>query len=73
MRYLQKAVILFSGCTFCILLAAPGLHAAGNTVWQIGTFDQSSHEFNNSAPVGNAEYNPAFTIGKSKTHDWPGR
>ena len=73
MRYLQKAVILFSGCTLCILLAAPGLHAAGTTVWQIGTFDQSSHEFNNSAPVGNADYNPVFTIGKSKTDDWPGR
>ena len=73
MRYLRTAIILFSGCTLYLLLAAPGLHAASNTVWQIGAFDQSSHEFNNNAPVGNADYNPVFTIGKSTTTDWPGR
>ncbi len=73
MRHLRKAVILFFGCTLPVLLAARSSSAAGNTVWQIGTFDQSSHEFNNNAPVGKADFNPVFTIGKSKTSDWPGR
>jgi alpha-mannosidase len=73
MRQLRNAVILFFVSTLALLLATPGLHAAENTLWQIGTFDQSSHEFNNAAPVGNADYNPVFTIGKSATSDWPGR
>ncbi len=73
MRRLRNAVILFFVSTLTLLFVTPGLRAAENTIWQIGTFDQSSHEFNNAAPVGNADYNPVFTIGKSATNDWPGR
>jgi alpha-mannosidase len=73
MRYLRNAVILLFGCTLCVLLAARSLSAAGNTVWQIGTFDESSHEFNNNVPVRHADYNPVFTVGKSTTSDWPAR
>ena len=74
MRQLRSAIILFFVCTVPVLLAARSSPATGgNTLWQIGKFDQSSHEFNNNAPVGKADYNPVFTIGKSKTSDWPGR
>lgn len=73
MRPLRNAVILLVGCTLSVLSLGRNSHAAGNTVWQIGTFDQSSHEFNNDAPVGKADYNPVFTIGKSNTSDWPSR
>ena len=72
-RHIRNKVILLSSCTLSLLLAASSLPAATSTVWQIGTFDQSAHEFNNSAPVGKADYNPVFTVGKSKTADWPGR
>jgi alpha-mannosidase len=73
MSYLRPALVVIFGCALSFLLAASTLCAASSTVWQIGTFDQSSHEFNNSAPVGKADYNPVFTIGKSATTDWPGR
>ena len=71
MRYLRNAAILMVGCALSVLLAAHSLSAAENTVWQIGTFDESSHEFNNNAPVGKADFNPVFTIGRSKSGDWP--
>ncbi len=70
---MRNAVTLLFGCTLPVLPAARSSPAAGNIVWQIGTFDQSSHEFNNNAPVGKKYYNPVFTIGKSKASDWPGR
>jgi len=73
MHYLRNAVILLFGCTLPVLLAARSSPAAGKSLWQIGTFDQSSHEFNNNAPVGKKDYNPVFTIGKSKSSDWPRR
>lgn len=73
MRPSRNAVVLLFGFTLPILLAAPGSPAVENTIWQIGTFDQSSHEFNNNAPVGKADYNPVFTVGKSVTSDWPRR
>lgn len=73
MRRLCTAMILFIGCTLPVMVAAYSSSTAANTVWQIGTFDQSSHEFNNNAPVAKADFNPVFTIGKSKTSEWPGR
>lgn len=73
MRRLRTAVILFFGCTLPVMIAANSSRAAASTLWQIGTFDQSSHEFNNVAPVGKADFNPVFVIGKSKTSAWPGR
>jgi alpha-mannosidase len=47
--------------------------AKNRTVWQIGIFDQSSHEFNHQAPTQNANYNPVYTIGRSAAKDWPSR
>lgn len=52
-----------------VLLFCPQLRAAGTTVWQIGKFDQSSHEFNGKARGANV----VFTVGTSTAKDWPGR
>jgi alpha-mannosidase len=64
---------VFAGCFLSVLLAVSSLYAAGSTIWQIGNFDRSSHEFNNGAPVGKVGYNPVFTVGTSVARDWPGR
>lgn len=45
------------------------LRAAETTVWQIGKFDQSSHEFGGRAPSGTV----VFTVGSSTVKDWPAR
>ncbi|MGH9402673.1 MAG: polysaccharide lyase family protein, partial [Terriglobia bacterium] len=48
-----------------------GAQGPAATVWQIGDFDQSSHEFNHRAPIWKQTYNPVFTVGKSTVKDWP--
>jgi alpha-mannosidase len=72
MNHLRKVLVFAFGFSQFILLATGGL-AAENTVWQIGIFNQSSHEFNDQAPVGSPNYNPVFTVGKSTSKDWPAR
>ena len=71
--HLRSRLVFVFGCALSLLLAASSSPAAENTVWQIGTFNQSSHEFNNRAPVGSPNYNPVFTVGKSTAKDWPAR
>ncbi|MGH9470532.1 MAG: polysaccharide lyase family protein, partial [Terriglobia bacterium] len=58
---------------FIVLAFAACLPASTATVWQIGQFDQTSREFNQSAPFGNSTYNPVFIAGQSVAKDWPAR
>src|SRR5690242_9317515 len=44
-----------------------------NVVWQIGVFDQSSQEFGGGFDWGSKSFKPVFTVGQSKTQDWPAR
>jgi alpha-mannosidase len=53
-------------------LAAQQPQAAGKLVWQIGEFDQSSLEFGHNFDPRSESFKPVFTIGQSKTEDWPG-
>ncbi len=73
MRYRRKPLVFVFSFSLLILGAPGNLSAAGNTVWQIGIFNQSSHEFNSQAPVGNPNYNPVYTVDKSTANDWPAR
>ena len=40
-------------------------------VWQIGEFDQSSQELGHNFDASSENFKPVFTVGKSKTEDWP--
>ena len=42
-----------------------------NVVWQIGKFDQTSREFGHSFDLESESLRPVFTVGQSKTADWP--
>ena len=44
-----------------------------NVMWQIGVFDQSSREFGHGFDWGSENFKPVFTVGQSKTQDWPAR
>ncbi|MGH9452034.1 MAG: polysaccharide lyase family protein [Terriglobia bacterium] len=68
------------GCTLSIAAPKPPTgRGAGNvtgarsqTVWQIGKFDQSSHEFNGGIDLRNPSMNPVFIVGRSNPAlDWP--
>lgn len=41
------------------------------TVWQIGEFDQTSREFGHNFDLESGRLRPVFTVGQSKTADWP--
>ena len=73
MSHLRKALAFVFIFSLYVLLPAGRLHGAENTVWQIGIFNQSPHEFNDQAPVGSPNYNPVFIVGKSTSMDWPAR
>ena len=51
--------------------------AAGQTpaknvlVWQMGEFDQTSREFGHNFDLESETLKPVFTVGQSKTADWP--
>lgn len=42
-----------------------------NVVWQIGEFDQTSREFGHNFDLESDTLKPVFTVGQSKTADWP--
>ncbi len=71
MSHLRCTMVFIFGCALFGLLATSSMPAAESAVWQIGTFNQSSEEFNNQAPAGSPNYNPVFTVGKSTVKDWP--
>ncbi|HEX5481575.1 MAG TPA: polysaccharide lyase family protein, partial [Terriglobia bacterium] len=73
MDYLRNGLVLTCAFVLVLLALSRSLSAASREVWQIGTFDQSSHEFNHRAPFGNANYHSVFTVGKSAVKDWPSR
>ena len=45
--------------------------ARAQTIWQIGTFDHSSIEFNHDLRFGKPEFHVVYTVGRSKASDWP--
>jgi alpha-mannosidase len=51
--------------------AAPQAQRDKNVVWQIGQFDQTSREFGNNFDPRSDSFKPIFTVGQSKTEDWP--
>lgn len=73
MNFLRKALAFAFILPLYVLLPAGNLRGAQTTVWQIGIFNQSPHEFNEQAPVGNPSYNPVYIVGKSTNKDWPSR
>ena len=53
------------------LLLAASLHASSHTLWQVGTFDESSAEFTKAIAYGNPAQDLVFTVGKSDpARDW---
>ena len=42
-----------------------------HVVWQIGEFDQSSQELGQKIDAVSPGFNPVFTVGQSKSTDWP--
>lgn len=62
-----------------VFMAVPASGAAQttqtdkNVIWQIGEFDQTSREFGHNFDPGREDFKPIFTIGQSKTADWPAR
>lgn len=53
-------------------LGARPLTAAGQTIWEIGRFDQSSVEFHARPRFSDPHDNPIFTVGRSDpSRDWP--
>ncbi len=42
-----------------------------NVVWEIGKFDQTSREFGHDFDLESAALRPVFTVGTSKTAEWP--
>ncbi len=62
--------LLLAALATALLAAAAG--AAETTVWQIGTFDNSSHEFTGRFDFSRLTATPVFTIGTSDAAtDWP--
>lgn len=40
-------------------------------LWRIGEFDQTSREFGHNFDFERQDFAPVFTVGQSKTEDWP--
>ena len=60
------------------LVCAPGMRVAGQVapadgkmIWQIGEFDGTSREFGHDFHLNSAQWKPVFTVGQSKTAEWP--
>ncbi len=55
-----------------LAMLAPVANAQTHTVWQIGSFDDSSREFHDSFGVDyvNPSSDPVFTVGVSTAKDW---
>lgn len=64
-RRMSRAALLT--CAVCLLTIC----ASGQTVWQIGTFDHSSVEFNHDLRFDNPNLHVVYTVGKSKLSEWP--
>ncbi|HTU33924.1 MAG TPA: polysaccharide lyase family protein [Candidatus Acidoferrum sp.] len=64
-RRMSRAAPLI--CAICWL----AIGASGQTVWQIGTFNHSSVEFNHDLRFDDPNFHVVYTIGKSKPSDWP--
>ncbi|HTZ47018.1 MAG TPA: polysaccharide lyase family protein [Verrucomicrobiae bacterium] len=43
----------------------------GQIIWQIGEFDQTSREFGHDFDLNSESLKPVFTVGQSKTAEWP--
>ena len=52
-------------------LAAQQRQNDKNVLWQIGEFDQTSREFGHDFDLERETLKPVFTVGQSKTADWP--
>ncbi|HEX5425104.1 MAG TPA: polysaccharide lyase family protein [Candidatus Acidoferrales bacterium] len=64
-RGMIRATLL--SCAVCCL----AIGARGQTIWQIGTFNHSSVEFNHDLRFDNPNLHVVYTIGTSKPSDWP--
>jgi alpha-mannosidase len=60
-----------------VVLVIPGNASAREAqkdekiVWRIGEFDQTSREFGHNFDFDREGFAPVFTVGQSKTEDWP--
>lgn len=72
MRTLIQMACFTVSLAVLLILGPDPAAAADQVVWQIGTFDKSSAEFNHHPDFSNPQYNPVFTVGKSDPAvDWP--
>lgn len=70
-RAAEIVVFAVMGLAFT-LSSARRVVAVEHTLWQIGAFDQSSHEFSDSFDFAGRDHNPTFTVGESNpAKDWP--
>jgi hypothetical protein len=70
-KHIRMAWMIIPMAALIVLALRPAA-AADQVVWQIGTFDKSSAEFNHHPDFSNPQYNPVFTVGKSNPAvDWP--
>lgn len=60
-----RAALVASAVSLCAMAVE------AQTVWQIGTFDHSSGEFNHELHFDESNFHVVYTIGKSKPSDWP--
>ena len=68
-----RVLVLYPGLLFLFCCLFPSiLRAASEKVWQVGTFDESSQEFNaGGIDYSNPAQDPVFSIGKSDpAKDW---
>ncbi|MGH9407195.1 MAG: polysaccharide lyase family protein [Terriglobia bacterium] len=72
MNRFSRAALAWVLSACCVALAGGASGAGARVVWQIGQFDQSSHEFNGNVDLRNASVNPVYVVGQSvPARDWP--
>jgi alpha-mannosidase len=56
---------------FCGAFGVAAQDLPHKVLWQIGEFDQTSREFGHEFDLDSENWKPVFTVGQSKTADWP--
>ncbi len=70
-RIYWLAALLALACVFSMKLAGQETSDSGKIVWKIGELDQTSREFGHDFHLDRPTFQPVFTVGQSKTEDWP--
>jgi alpha-mannosidase len=68
---LTVGIALFASLGWAMVGATQETESKNKLVWQIGEFDQTSREFGHAFDLESEKLKPVFTVGVSKTADWP--